>query len=93
VKRHEWLNNVRQLYNALVPAAVLTDGDTMERGDLVASLGEMLDQTDSPTALLDRPLGGGSNLDEYLNDIHRNYLRRVMEESRGLRPKPRGFSA
>lgn len=85
VKRHEWPGNVRQLYNVLVQAAVLADGDTLERGDLVAALGEMPDQTRSLTALLDRPLGGGFNLDEYLNNIHRHYLRRAMEESRGVK--------
>jgi DNA-binding NtrC family response regulator len=85
VKRHEWPGNVRQLYNALVQAAVLADGHTLERGDLVAALGEMPSENRSLAALLDRPLGDEFNLEDYLNDIRRHYLRRAMEEAKGVK--------
>ena len=85
MKRHDWPGNVRQLYNVLVQAAVLAEGTTLDRSDLVAALGEMPRDSRSPTALLDRPLGDNFNLEEYLNDIHRQYLRRAMEEACGVK--------
>ena len=39
VKEHEWPGNARQLYNALVQAAVLTDGENIGRRELAASIG------------------------------------------------------
>ena len=85
VKRHDWPGNVRQLYNVLVQAAVLAEGNTLDRSDLVAALGEMPGEDRSLAALLDRPLGDDFNLEEYLNDIHRQYLRRAMEEAKGVK--------
>lgn len=85
VKRHEWPGNVRQLYNVLVQVAVLAEGDTLERGDLLAALGEMPSENRSLAAVLDRPLGDGFDLEDYLNQIHRQYLRRAMEEANGVK--------
>ena len=34
-----------------------------------------------------RPLGGGLDLEEHLNDIRRSYLRRAMKEARGVKVK------
>jgi len=39
VKRHDWPGNVRQLHNALVQAAVMAEGDEIQRRDLVAGAG------------------------------------------------------
>ena len=85
VKRHEWPGNVRQLFNVLVQAAVMTDNDILERSDLVAALGEMPDERSGLTAILEYPIGDGFNLEEFLNDVHRNYLRRAMEEASGVK--------
>lgn len=85
VKRHNWPGNVRQLYNVLVQAAVLSEGRVLERSDLVAALGEMPDETRPSQRALERPIGDGFNLEEYLNELHRNYLRRAMEEAKGVK--------
>jgi transcriptional regulator with GAF, ATPase, and Fis domain len=85
VKRHDWPGNVRQLYNVLVQAAVLAEGSTLDRSDLVAALGEMPSENRSPATRLDHLLGDEFNLEEYLNDIHRQYLRRAMEEACGVK--------
>jgi DNA-binding NtrC family response regulator len=84
VKRHDWPGNVRQLYNVLVQAAVLVENQEIGRGDLVAALGEMPEDK-RLAAILDRPIGDEFDLEEYLNNIHRNYLRRAMEEARGVK--------
>jgi DNA-binding NtrC family response regulator len=87
VKRHDWPGNVRQLYNVLVQAAVLAEEDILERGNIVAALGEMPGDKRHVTAILDRPIGDGFDLEEYLNDIHRSYLRRAMEEAKGVKAR------
>jgi DNA-binding NtrC family response regulator len=87
VKRHDWPGNVRQLYNVLVQAAVLADKEILERADLVAALGEMPEGDRLAAAILDRPISDEFDLEAYLNDIHRNYLRRAMEEAKGVKAK------
>jgi transcriptional regulator with GAF, ATPase, and Fis domain len=85
VKKHDWPGNVRQLYNVLVQAAVMADGTVLQRSDVVAALGEIPDGSCPPNRLLDRALGDGFDLEEYLNEIHRSYLRRAMEEAKGVK--------
>lgn len=85
VKSHAWPGNVRQLYNALIQAAVLTDGDTIERRDLAAASGELPEAGGAPTASLHRPLGDGFDIEEHLNSVHRWYLQRAMEEAGGVK--------
>jgi transcriptional regulator with PAS, ATPase and Fis domain len=87
VKRHEWPGNVRQLYNVLVQAAVLAEKEILERGDLVAALGEMPEDNRHAAAVLNRPIGDGFDLELYLNDVQRSYLRRAMEDARGVKAK------
>jgi len=84
VKRYDWPGNVRQLRNALVQAAVLCEGTSIGKSDLVAALGE-LGSASAVHRIADRPLGDGFQLDEYLNDIHRQYLRRAMDEASGVK--------
>ena len=90
VKRHDWPGNVRQLYNVLVQAAVLTEAPTLDRSDLVAALGEMPAENRAPASPLDRPLGGDFDLGEFLNKIHASYLRRGLSISEILAPKTSG---
>jgi DNA-binding NtrC family response regulator len=81
VKGHPWPGNVRQLSNALLQAAVMAAGDTIERGDVVAAVGD-LDVSPSLHAL-DQPLGDGFDLEEHLKSMQRHYLRRAMVQARG----------
>jgi len=80
VKRHPWPGNVRQLYNTLLQAAVMADGDTLGQQDLAAAAGGL---GDPGLNALEQPLGDAFNLDEHLKVIQRHYLRRAMEEARG----------
>ena len=85
VKRHDWPGNVRQLYNVLVQAAVLSDGTSLGRREIAAALGEMPGASGSSRVLADRTLGDDFDLEEHLNEIRREYLRRAMEESKGVK--------
>lgn len=81
VKRYDWPGNVRQLYNVIVQAAVMTDGEVIERQDLTNAVGNS-SESQTPDAL-ECQLGDEFNLEEHLNEIRRHYLRRAMEEARG----------
>ena len=85
VRRYPWPGNVRQLNNILVQAAVMSAGDTIEPSDLEAALGVSAQgpQVDP----LDHPLGDGFDLEKYLQDIQRHYLRRAMEESASVKTR------
>lgn len=85
VKKHDWPGNVRQLHNVLVQAAVLAESQVLDRSALVAALGEMPAGSGTRDPAFDCPLGDGFDLDEYLNTLRRNYLRRAMEQTRGVK--------
>ena len=85
VKRHSWPGNIRQLQNVLLQAAVMAEGDVLDRQDLLAALAEMPDESRSVAAILDLPLGEGFNLEEHLKQIHGHNLRRAREEARGVK--------
>lgn len=87
VKNHHWPGNVRQLYNVLVQAAVLSDGKTLGRKEIAAALGEMPDMNESSNGLSLREIGDGFDLEEHLNSLQSLYLRRAMEESGGVKAK------
>jgi DNA-binding NtrC family response regulator len=83
VSNHPWPGNIRQLRNALLQAAVMAAGDTIDRGNIAAAVGN-LDLASPPNAF-EQPLGDGFDLDDYLKAIHRHYLRRAMEQSGGVK--------
>ena len=87
VKSHDWPGNIRQLYNALVQASVLTDGKTIGKGEIAAALSEMPNLDGKSGDLLNRPLGDDFDLQDHLNMIHSHYLRRAMEEANGVKTK------
>ncbi len=82
---YSWPGNIRQLYNALVQAAVLADSDVIQPGDIAEALAEVPGKKRvDPLSL---PLGDGFNLIEHLEEIQRHYLQRAMEESGGVKTK------
>jgi DNA-binding NtrC family response regulator len=81
VKRYGWPGNVRQLYNALLQAAVMTDNEVIDRQDITAAIGEM--DGDQTLNVLEQPLGDGFDLEEHINALRKHYLRRAMEEAKG----------
>ena len=85
VKRYGWPGNVRQLYNTLLQAAVMADGDTLNRQDVVAAVGGFGDNPD--LNVLEQPLGDGFDLEEHLKSIQRHYLRRALEEAGGVKTR------
>lgn len=87
VKSQPWPGNVRQLYNALTQAAILTEGTEIGKKELAASIADFPGTNRNSGSILERPLGDGFDLEEHLNEIHRNYLRRAMDEAQGVKAK------
>jgi transcriptional regulator with PAS, ATPase and Fis domain len=78
VKQYSWPGNIRQLYNALIQAAVMADGETLDRQDFVAATGGLRDDPD--LNVLEHPLGEGFDLEEHLKN-------RAMEDARGVKTR------
>jgi DNA-binding NtrC family response regulator len=83
VKKYPWPGNVRQLYNTMMQAAVMTEEEIIERRDLADALADF---PGKPTIdLMELPLGEGFSLEQHLEEIQRHYLRRAMEEAGGVK--------
>lgn len=85
VRQRDWPGNIRQLYNTLLQSAVMSDRDELERIDLEAALGEgPLLPGDRPDVMR-YPLGDGFDLEQHLNYIRSHYLKRAMEDAKGVK--------
>ncbi len=84
VKKYSWPGNVRQLSNALLQASVMSDGPELHREDIIAAVENAPEGTSNQDAF-ERPLGEGFALEEHLTNIQKHYLRRAMEEARGIK--------
>jgi len=78
---HSWPGNVRELENTLMRATVWTEGATISEHDMRAAL--MSEPGTDKTALNQKALGDGFELDETLADISKAYIARAMKEAEG----------
>lgn len=85
VRNHPWPGNVRQLFHTLQQAAVMTDGDRIERQDIADAVAEVPGKPS--VELLEQPLGEGFVLTDFLEEIHRHFLIRAMKEAAGVKTK------
>lgn len=82
VKRHDWPGNIRQLYNAILQAVTMADGNVLERADFEVVVA---DPAGAALTAIDLPLGDNFSLQRHLEDIHRHFLKRAMEEANGVK--------
>ncbi len=87
VVRHKWSGNVRELYNALIQAAVMTDDPEIHDADLSAATVEMPSCCDHLQDPAELPLGGDFSLEDHLISIHKSYLHRAMLEAKGVKAR------
>lgn len=85
VKRSPWPGNVRQLYNALLQAAVLSESSTIGKHDIASAVADGSLIPGLRYDAMEQTLGDGFELDEHLNSIHKHYLERAMNEARGVK--------
>jgi DNA-binding NtrC family response regulator len=83
IRRHAWPGNVRQLGNALTQAAVMTDGEVIERDAVEDALAEF--GRGGAAEPREPPLGDGFSLERHLEEVQRRYLRRAMEQAGGVK--------
>ena len=84
VREYDWPGNVRQLSNTLVEAAIMSESDVIEVGDIKSAIADVPGKR---TGHFDYELGDGFCLQTLLEDIHRRYLERAMDESSGVKTK------
>ena len=84
VRSYDWPGNIRQLKNTLVEAAVMSERSTIEVGDVKAAIADVPGKS---SGLFDQELGSGFCLQSLLEDVHRKYLERAMEEAAGVKTK------
>ncbi len=82
---HSWPENVRELINTLLRAAVWSQGNTIQLEDVREAM--LPEPGANREGILNRPLGDGLNLEEILSAVARHYLKRAVEESRGNKTK------
>ncbi len=87
VQQQAWPGNVRQLYNVMVQAAVMADQTELSREDLLASLGELPSPESFQSVLHGLDFESGFDLDEHLNSLQREILRRAMQQAKGNKTK------
>lgn len=81
-KSFDWPGNVRQLNNALLQAAVLSAGPTIQKHELEEAITESgRSGAISPFPLVS--LGEGFSLDAFLTSIQISYLQKAMSEANG----------
>ena len=84
VREYDWPGNVRQLNNTLIEAAIMSETDTIEIGDIKSAIADVPWKRKGH---FDYELGGGFCLQTLLEDIQRRYLERAMEEASGVKTK------
>lgn len=85
VRKYHWPGNVRQLFNTLLQAAVMTDGNVIERQDIADAIAEVPGKQNLD--LMEQPLGEGFVLTDFLEEIQRHYLIRGMMEAASVKSK------
>jgi DNA-binding NtrC family response regulator len=83
IKKHPWPGNVRQLGNTLTQAAVMTDGEVIDRDDIEDAIAEV--PTSRVAELREPALGDGFSLERHLEEVQCRYLRRAMEQAGGVK--------
>ncbi len=84
VKKQPWPGNVRQLYNALLQAAVMADGEALSPDDIAATI-PAAPGSAGGQGFLELPMDEGFSLEKHLEDIQKQYLQRAMVEAHGVK--------
>jgi len=86
VKKHSWPGNVRQLYNVLLQAAVMSEKKIVQKEEIVSAISDVPGSRDK-SDVLEHSLGDGFNLERHLEMVQVHYLQRAMKESGGTKTK------
>ncbi len=84
---YSWPGNVRELKNAIMGAAIRSPDDEIRVGEMRATLFPSDGEAGRASAILNRPLGNGFDLDGILAEVERHYLERALAEAAGNKTK------
>lgn len=76
---YSWPGNVRELVNTLMRIAIWSLESSISSEDVEAAL---LGTSNSTNSVMDKPLGGGFDLEALLGEIATVYLERAMDQTR-----------
>ena len=86
MKNYLWPGNIRQLHNAIVQAAVMSETKIIEKMDLQEALVESVSPIENKEEDFHIP-EEGFNLDEHLNSLRIKYLEQAMKRCAGVKTK------
>jgi transcriptional regulator with PAS, ATPase and Fis domain len=86
MKNYPWPGNVRQLNNAILQAAVMSEGEKIEKHDIEAAIASTTTIRQAEPFDLRIP-DEGFDLEENLNSLRKQYLKQAMKISAGNKTK------
>jgi DNA-binding NtrC family response regulator len=86
IRKHDWPGNVRELKNVLTQCAVMSNERTICSADMSAALSQTLTVRDAAVDPI-HTIPDGFNLDDYLDQIRKNYLEAAMLQSQGVKTR------
>lgn len=86
IQNLDWQGNIRQLYNVLLQAAVMSEKKDIGKEDISAVIADT--PSSSKTRILKPFLSDENfNLEEHLNSIRKQYLQLAMDKAHGVKTK------
>ena len=86
LENYHWPGNVRELYNALIQSAIMQDAEKLKPRDIASSLATMPSQLNR-SSTGEVVLGDGFDVDEYLDEIHAELIRKAMSQSGNIKKR------
>jgi transcriptional regulator with PAS, ATPase and Fis domain len=86
LKKCDWQGNVRELYNVILQAAVMTDKKNITACDISSSMIETPGKARADD-LADLELDEGFNLEKHLKSIREQYLSKAIKQAGGVKTK------
>jgi len=86
MKNYLWPGNIRQLHNAIVQAAVMSETEIIEKTDIQEALVESVSTIENKEEDFHIP-EDGFNLEEHLNSLRIKYLEQAMKRCTGVKTK------
>ncbi len=86
IKSQPWPGNIRQLYNVLLQAAVMSEDDLIHKEDILIAIGSTSLSTKREQKSVEIP-NKKFNLNDYLNSLKYKYLSQAMRQCNGSKTK------
>lgn len=85
ISGYHWPGNIRQLYNALIQAAIMQDRPKLQPRDIASALGSIPSPERQSAAEV--VLSDDFNIDDYLDDLRRALIVKAMDQASGVKTR------